>query len=149
MSFREKSAWASLAVMLIVFVPYFTHVFRLFQRDELGMGTVIGEFIGAVVFQVVLMIVVHIILAICSRQDPKDERDRAIESKSFKIGYYVLVSACFGGIPFILLPIFASHPELALRLTALPFLSQVLLLCFVVAEAAKYITQVVCYRRGS
>lgn len=149
MSFREKSAWASLAVMLVVFVPYFAHMFRLFERDELGVGTVVGQFISAVIFQVILLIVVHIVIAIRSRQEPKDERDLAIESKSFKIGYYVLVSACFAGIPSVLGAVLGIHPESAPRLMTLPFLSQLLLLCFVFAEAAKYITQVFCYRRGS
>ncbi len=141
MSFREKSAWASLAIMLLVFVPYFVHMFRLFERGELNGGTVFGEFIGAVIFQVLLLIVAHIAIAIRSGQEQKDERDRTIESKSFKIAYYVLIASCFVAIPCVALALLSA--------LTLPFLSQLLLACFVVAEAAKYVTQIICYRRGS
>src|SRR5215813_12770219 len=55
MSFREKSAWASLAVMLVVYVPYFVHVFRLFGRGELKGGLILGQFISAVLFQIFLL----------------------------------------------------------------------------------------------
>ena len=92
MSFREKSAWASLAVMLVVYVPYFVHVFRLFGRGELKGGAVLGQFISAVLFQIFLLIVVHIAIAIQSRQQQTDERDRAIEATSYKIAYLALIS---------------------------------------------------------
>jgi len=85
MSFREKSAWASLAVMLAVYVPYFVHVFRLFRRGELKGGVLLGQFVGAVVFQVFLLIVVHIVIAIQSRHQQADERDRAIEARSYRL----------------------------------------------------------------
>ena len=85
MSFREKSAWASLAMMLVVYVPYFVHVFRLFGRGELKGGVLLGQFIGAVVFQVFLLIVVHIVIAIQSRHQQADERDRAIEARSYRL----------------------------------------------------------------
>lgn len=149
MSFREKSAWAALAVMLVVFIPYFVHIFQLFGQGKLNLGYVLGGFLGAVALQVALLIVVSIVLAIRSREEPKDERDLEIESKSFKIAYYILTLGCFGGIPTLILCVLPFAPEMGPQLVAPLFLSQLLLLCFVVAEAAKYITQVVCYRRGS
>jgi hypothetical protein len=149
MSFREKSAWASLAVMLVVFVPYFVHIFRLFEEDKLDWNTVLGEFIGAVVFEVVLLIVVHIVLAVRSKEEEKDERDLAIESKSFKIAYFVLVSSCCVAIPCLIGLGFGLQPGAIVQLTSPVLVSQLLLLCFVAAEASKYVTQLVCYRRGS
>jgi hypothetical protein len=149
MSFREKSAWASLAVMLLVFVPYFIRMFRLFRWRELTAGSALGQFIGAVIFQVVLLVIVHIVIALRSRQESKDERDRAIESKAFRNAYFVLVSSGFVVIPCVIGLEFGIDPSSLHRLLAPAFISQLLLLCFVVAEAAKYLTQIVSYRRGS
>ncbi len=149
MSFREKSAWASLAVMLVVFVPYFVHIFRLFEEGKLDWNTVLGEFIGAVIFEVVLLIVVHIVFAVRAKEEEKDERDLAIESKSFKIAYFVLVSSAFVAIPCLIGVGFSMQPSGIDQMTSPVFVSQLLLLCFVAAEASKYVTQLVCYRRGS
>ena len=146
MSFREKSAWASLAVMFVVYVPYFVYVFRLFGRGELKGGVLLGQFIGAVVFQVFLLIIVHIVIAIQSRQQQADERDQAIETRSYKIAYIVLISCFFVLLPGAILLVFALNPALVSGLVGLPFLSQLLLLCFVTAEAMKYGAQIVCYR---
>lgn len=145
----RKSAWASLAVMLVVFVPYFVHVFRLFGRGELKGGAVLGQFISAVLFQILLLIVVHIAIAIQSRQEQTDERDRAIEATSYKIAYLALISSFFVAIPSAISLVFALNPALVSSLVGLPFLSQLLLLCFVTAEAMKYCAQIVCYRWGT
>jgi len=149
LSFREKSAWASLAVMLVVFVPYFFHIFRLLEEGKLDWNTVLGEFIGAVIFEVVLLVVVHIVFAVRYKEENKDERDLAIESKSFKIAYFVLVTSGFVAIPCLIGLGFGLQPGWIGQLTSPVFVSQLLLLCFVAAEAAKYVTQLVCYRRGS
>ena len=149
MSFREKSAWASLAVMLLVYVPYFIHVFRLLGRGDLKGGVLLGQFIGAVVFQVFLLIIVHIVIAIQSRQQQADERDRAIEARSYKIAYVALISSFFVALPSAISSVFALKPALASSLVGLPFLTQLSLLCFVTAEAIKYCAQIICYRWGT
>ena len=149
MSFREKSAWASLAVMLLVYLPYFVHVFRLFGRGELKGDALVGQFIGAVVFQIFLLIIVHVVIAIQSRQRQMDERDRAIEARSYKIAYLALISSFFVVLPSAISLVFALKPALVSSLVGLPFLSQLLLLCFVTAEAMKYSAQIVGYRWGT
>ena len=141
MSFREKSAWACVLTTLAVFVPYFVYVFWRFGHEELGTISVTPEFVAAVVFAVLLNIGVHIAIALRSRLAPKDERDRAIEATSFRNAYYVLL-CCVGVIVFTPLPWLNGTRTLAL-------MNQVLLACFVVAEATWYLTQAVCYRRGS
>jgi hypothetical protein len=146
MSFREKSAWASLAVMVVVYVPYFVRVSRLFGRGELKGGVLLGQFMSAVVFQVLLLIIVHIVIAIQSRQQQADERDRGIEATSYKIAYLALISSLFVALPSAISLVIALKPALASSLLALPFISQVLLLCFVMAETMKYCAQIVCYR---
>lgn len=149
MPFREKSAWACLITTLVVFVPYFAYIFLLFRRGWLNPGSVISAFVAAVIFQTVLNGAAHIGFVIRAKQEAKDERDVAIESKSFKYGYVVLVTACFAAITTV--APFALAPRSAFTgpMIAFTFMSQVVLLCVILAEATKYGTRAVCYRRGS
>ncbi len=143
LSFREKGAWACLLITLAVFAPYFAQIFRLFAREELKTSSVITAFFIASFWQVLLNVVVQIVIVIRSRREPKDERDSAIESKSFRHAYWVFA--------FLVWPVIMVAPvsTLAGHLLTPAFISQMLFLCFVVAEATRYLTQVVCYRRGS
>jgi hypothetical protein len=142
MSFREKGAWACLLTTVAVFVPYFAQVFRLFARDELKVSFVITGFFIASIWQVLLHVVAQIVIVIRSKREPKDERDAIIESKSFRHAYWVF--AFFGWAVIMVPALTRTGPLLAPA-----FISQMLFLCFVLAEATRYLTQVVCYRRGS
>jgi hypothetical protein len=150
MSFREKSAWACLVTTIVVYIPYFTYILSLYSRDALNATSILTAFLPAVIFQVVLNVAAHIAIAISSgkKQMIKDERDLAIESKSFRIAYYIVPSACVVAILFVML--FEADPtHMPIRHSLdLAFVSQFFLLCFVVAEVTRYVTQVVCYRRG-
>lgn len=143
MSFREKGAWACLLVTVAVFVPYFAQIFRLFARDELKASSVITGFFIASIWQVLLHVVSKIVIVIRSTREPKDERDAVIEAKSFRHAYWIFA--------FFVWPVIMAAPTLtrAGHLLAPAFISQMLFLCFVLAEATRYLTQVVCYRRGS
>jgi hypothetical protein len=139
MSFREKSAWACLVTTLIVFVPYFTHVFELLAEGRLTTGHAVTFFVLAVAFMVLLNVVAQIGIVIVSGRQPKDERDAAIESTSIRYAYFVLASTV-GTLIFVAAPLPPLRDFVAL--------SQALFFCFVLAETVRYLTQVVCYRRG-
>ena len=149
MSFREKSAWVCFITTLIVWIPYFAYVAQLFERGELTAGPIIAAFIGAVIFQTALGIVAFIVIAIRSREEPKDERDIAIESKAYKNAYVVLAFACIFAISWIIVYVVATGSEPAARLLTPTAISQMVLFCFVAAEATRYGTQAISYRRGS
>ena len=147
MSFREKSAWACTVTTLVVFVPYFAKVFSKFLRGELYSGSVLAAFIGIVVFSALLNIVAQIAISIRSRREQKDERDLAIESKALRNAYTVLACSSMS-IVCVLVALAPARPFWH-HLLALTFVSQMLLLCFVVAETARYVTQAISYRLGS
>ncbi|CAN5295729.1 hypothetical protein BH18GEM1_BH18GEM1_10660 [soil metagenome] len=149
MSFREKSAWACLATTIAVFVPYFAYVLALFEREELATTSVLTAFIAAVIFSIVLNVAAHIGIAIRSRQEKKDERDIVIESKSFKYAYYVLAVSYFLAIGCVVVFAVAPVPMPSDYLLAPALIGQIFLLCFVVAEATRFLIQAVSYRRGS
>src|SRR5438093_561337 len=133
MSFREKIAWSCLATTLLVFVPYFVYVFQLSGRNALHTPLVVPALVAAIATQAVLNIVAAAAIALLSRPERKDERDAAIESRSFRYAYGVLAVSMVTAVgAAIFVPAADSGTRLAL-------MSQVMLLCFVAAEATKYL----------
>jgi hypothetical protein len=145
MSFREKSAWACLVTTVLVFVPYFGYVFRLYAVGELSPGSIIAAFLAVVMVQSCMNIAAHIVFAIQLRQSPKDERDRLIESRSFRNAYLVL--ACSTLLLMMAVVLLAKSISTDPVVSAV-VVSQVVFLSFVVAELIKYLTQAISYRQG-
>ena len=136
MSFREKSAWISLVLIVLVFGPYFWLVGRSFTGGEHVHA---GTQFGLIVLFIVLEIVVHIAIAIQSPRDaqaPIDEREDLIDLRATRMAFYVL----FGGA---LMSIFTMHFRLTVWM-----LSQCVLFTIVIAELVKFSSQIVFYRRG-
>jgi hypothetical protein len=145
MSFREKSAWICLLTTLVVFIPYFSTVFGLVEGGGLTVGALVTAFAGATVFLIVLNVVAHIAAAALGRPEAADERDIAIGFTAFRNAYFTIGSSVFLVMLAAMVLDASSRSE--------PFVwaiaSQLLLLCFVLAEVAKYLTQVICYRGGA
>ncbi len=136
MSFREKSAWISLILILVVFGPYFWLVARAVSGvDHVHFGmqfAMIGVFI-------VLEIVVHVAIAIQSPREaraPRDERENLIDLRATRAAFYVLLVGTFASI-------MALHVPMTVWT-----LSQLVLLSIVIAELVKFASQIVFFRRG-
>lgn len=145
MSFRERVAWVFLTTTVLIFGPYFVHIGVLFAEDRLIGGEVLGTFIGATVVLTLLSILAGLALAFF-RQEPKDERDTAIDLKAIRNAYYVFAGLTMTAILAVMCgtvlptgPAWWAQPVLV---------GQVLLFSFVVAEVVHFATVVVCYRRG-
>ena len=148
MSFREKTAWACLLSTVAVYLPYFTYVFWLAVWGELTIGLALSAFIGAVVIQVAIQIGFGVGIAIWTKQEPKDERDRAIDNRAVRIAYYVLVTSCFVAIPHIYGLVLIVNPHEIVTVFTVPIFCQLLLFCFVIAEVTRFTVQVIGYRKG-
>ena len=90
MGFREKSAWACLMGIALVFIPYFVVVFRYPMAF-------VGLFVLTVIVQVIFMTVFHVVNAIMSNSirktgdsPPRDELDRMVELHAAKFSGVVL-----------------------------------------------------------
>jgi cytochrome b subunit of formate dehydrogenase len=143
MSFREKSAWACLVTTGVVFIPYFMFILQLASKGELLLPRVIVAFVGAVLAQIVLSSIYMTVIALRTRQEPRDERDTAIENRAFRSAHWTLVIALWllvlGGV--FLAPVFP-------QLISVVFVGQLALLSFVLSELAHYGTLIHGYRRG-
>jgi cytochrome b561 len=136
MPFREKSAWISLVLILVVFGPYFWFVGRaLSGQDHVHFGTqfaLIGLFI-------LLEVVLHVAIAVQSPRDaraPRDERENLIDLKATRFAFYVL----FAGV---MTSILSLHYPISVWV-----LSQLVLFSVVAAEVVKFGSQIVFFRRG-
>lgn len=91
MSFREKSAWISFVTVLLaasVFVTYAA------LEGRYGYGA-LHVFLLCVIGMVALQLALHVIAAALNPSEartPRDERERLIELRSIRVGYYVLVA---------------------------------------------------------
>ncbi len=147
LSYQEKSILGSLLAMVIVYGYYFANALRHADEPEFGGGG-IGRLILAVVAIIVIQIVYHIILALESKPEPKDERDVLIECKAYRNGYFALATGAFLVIGAVILAALARDAAPA-RIIATPFLIVNLVLLFMVlAELVKLLTQLFYYRKG-
>ncbi|MEA3225726.1 MAG: hypothetical protein U9Q07_07220 [Planctomycetota bacterium] len=135
-SFQEKSILISLVTISLIFGYYFLRIFRIAAQDEIDVTQSIVLLVSVIVMVVIVEIVFHIILALTTRQETKDERDRLIELKAIRNAYFVLA---FG----IFLPI------ACIAVSVRPFIvAHVIMFTFVVSEIAGFATQLFYYRRG-
>ncbi len=121
MSYREKSVWGSLIGVMAVYGWYF------------AMPPSAGRLILAVILLVAVEVIYHVALALKTKPEAKDERDRTIEAKGYRNAYLALVSG-------VIAPIFIPLPA--------AMAAQIVLLALVVSEVVKSVTQLYCYRRG-
>lgn len=148
-SYRELGAWASLIVTVFVYVPYFSWVLHRFLENRLGAGDLLGVFLSAVFTQIFSLVGIHIALAIVLKEEPRDERDRIIDAKSSHLAYNTLsISSVIAAVWIVIGGAGWSVPGIMRYLEPI-FLSQVFLFLCILAEAVKYLTQGICYRRGS
>lgn len=117
MSYQEKSIWGSLVATVVVYGNYFAR-----------SG---GNLIGTIIALVIIQVVAQIVIAIAAKPEPKDERDRLIDSRAYRNGYLLLVMGTLACM------------NIGVRPTV-----NALLMALVASEIGKSITQLYYYRRG-
>ncbi len=136
LSYREKTLYASLAVELFVYGPYF------FLHQENSVNKVAGMIIAIIVLQIILQLVI----AALTRNRVTDERDRLIELRGYRAGYLVIASLMVVGLGMLWFHATMGHLHLESRMVGLHFLS-VFFGMLVIADITKTATQIVSYRR--
>ena len=138
MSFREKSAWISFVLLLVVFGSYFGRLAWVLATGRGGRG-LFHFFLALVVALVILEIVLHIVAAKGSPHDarlPKDERERLITMRATQVAFPVLVAGGLASIALIHLYVSAW------------LIAHAMLGAIAVAELVKFGTEIVLYRRS-
>jgi len=139
-SFKEKSTWVSLAIIIFVFAGYFSQVYEGLISGTLDKATVFVLFIGAVVAIIVLEIALHIVIAILNAKEadqPSDERDRLFSMKAGNISGWVLG---FG--------VLTIAAQTFIRELDSLWIANLLLFAVFVSQVVSYALQIFYYRRG-
>jgi EamA domain-containing membrane protein RarD len=136
LSYREKTLYASLAVELLVYGPYF------FLHRENSVNKVAGMIISIIVLQVLLQGVI----ALVTRNRVTDERDRLIELRGYRAGYLTIATLMVVGLCMLWFHAAAGRLPQENRM-GLHFLS-VFFGMLVVADITKTLTQIVSYRKA-
>ena len=139
MSFREKSYWARLFVIVLCWGYYFVSFGLAAQGAALDVPAYQGLFFKIGLLSVFLFLGVTAILSAYDRKSARqneDERDRAIEQHSARISYYVLIVGCF----LVLSLLFSGFDG---------FMTfNIMLAVVVIAELIRASLNLVGYRRG-
>ena len=149
MSSTERSAWIRLGSLLVVFVPYFLHVLRLFREDgPVGRATCIA-FLAAALTYGMLNALGQFASRLAFGRQMHDERDAAIDAISLRVSYFALITLVLCALSTIALLGALTPPSTTgtILLPGFAVSSQFVFLCMVVAEALRHTTQVFCYRR--
>jgi hypothetical protein len=140
MSFREKSAWISFVCLLLLTLGVF-HSMHFHAHDAQGHDVGNGLHLALAIFVgfIVLQVVLHLIVAAQSPKDartPKDERERFIELRAARIGFYSLVF-----LELLAMAGFHAHGRVGT-------LMWTVLLAVLAAWMIKLGSEIVFYRRG-
>ena len=134
MSFKEKSVWIQLVIMVLVYGAYFSSVDIIAEVSSLS--TIAMDLSLLVAAVIILNILGHILVAVCGSEEQTDERDRLIELKATRMKSVMLGV----GVVLSMVAIFKfGNDHLTLHL---------LLLVLVIAEITEKTVQVFFYRRG-
>jgi hypothetical protein len=136
MSFREKSAWISLIIHIVIFGGYFLSLADAW--DHPGRGPLgVGLLIGAVVLLVLNSIALNAAVALWSPKEaeaPADERERLINLKAERIASYVLS----GNVILLIGALLVNWDGF--------LVANLLLAAMVISEVTKAVAQIVYFR---
>jgi len=139
MSFREKTAWITIAAILIVSWLYWMHIGNPFVPNPGHVLPVMGI---SVAVYVLIELVGWLVLRWRYPRDarePRDERERLIDLNAIRLAYYTFTLGALAG-NFVTLHVVNTGPVAIVM---------VVLMSFVLSQLVKHVVRIVCYRRDA
>lgn len=135
--FRAKSAWVSLFIISIFGMYYFANVWRLWPSDEDLPEGALNLVIGTVLLIVIVEIILQFVLLLgAGKAESRTKTDEMVFAQASRIAYAVLTVG-----------VVATVASMFVGFTLFQ-VSSVLVLAFLLAEIAKFSSQIVFYRRS-
>ena len=157
MSYKERSTWISLALLIYIWLEYFSEIFSLHAASQLTVETVNSLLFAVVIKTIVLEILLQITLAIIDNKDANysaDERDILINLRGSRYAYGILSVGALLTVLYTVFPtlstlfIFPSKELLAIDLPNEYKVMHFIIVFALAAEITKFSTQIFFYRRG-
>lgn len=139
LSYQERTLWGSLVAELVVYLPYF--FLNLHRANS------VNKVAGTIFAIIVLQIIVQSIIALATRQRMTDERDRLIQLRGYRAGYFTLATLMVVGLGMLWMHSMAGNFPIHAGFVGLHFLN-VFFGMLVISDIVKTVAQIVAYRRG-
>lgn len=144
LSFKEKSTIGTLIATWVIGVLYFHSAWEMWQAGQLHPVSNFGLATGLTVLLVIVLVGYHILIALLSRPEQDDERDRLITWRAGNIGGVVLGIGVIGVVLQVLIGSFWDDPIAASPVLIVNALMAVVFLATIV----ELVLTLVFYRRG-
>ncbi|MEL7296329.1 MAG: hypothetical protein AAGJ86_01640 [Pseudomonadota bacterium] len=135
-SFTEKSVWVQVTALIVVLGGYFWTAKQMFMAGVMDIRAYAAVFTVSVVMLVIVLVAGHIVVAITSRGDFSDERDRLIAWRAEALSSWVMG---IGILSAIFAMVFGVETVLVAHL---------LLLSLLLSEILANSLRILFYRRG-
>jgi uncharacterized membrane protein HdeD (DUF308 family) len=135
-SFEEKSVWIQLISVVVVLGAYFVVASQMMSQSITVLAAFVPLFAVTVGLLVAVLVAGHVIVAVASRPEGRDERDRLIEWRAESNSSWILPVGVLTAITGLVLSIEAV------------WIAHLLLLSLFVSEVVRFAFQLVYYRRG-
>jgi hypothetical protein len=139
MSFREKSAWISFVCLLGFGGFWFRNIIRV-EVYHVHQANPLLAFFSLLAALILTEVVLHLVIALHDPKEartPRDEREKLIDLKAARVGFYVLMAGAW-----------LSIGTLHLNFDRLRIADSVLG-AIILAELVKFATQIALYRRDA
>lgn len=157
MSYKERSTWISLALLIYIWLEYFSELFSLHSASLLTVETVNSLLLAVVIKTIVLEVILQIVVAIIDNKDANysaDERDILISLRGSRYAYGILSIGALLTVLYTIFPtlstlfIFPSKELLSIALPNEYKVMHFIIVFALAAEITKFSTQIFFYRRG-
>ncbi|OKY25326.1 MULTISPECIES: hypothetical protein [Thalassotalea] len=151
MSYKEKTIWISLLILLYIWGDYGFSLLALIEQQQLTQ-TNVNSLLKVVIFKTIaLEIILNIVLAVISAKDAnvdEDERDKQISLRASKYAYVVLSVGVALAIFYTLAPMLNAFLLPDTQLAYHEKIIQIIIIFMVSAEITRMSSQLFFYRRG-
>ena len=146
---RELNIWGELILNIVVCFYFFNGVFQLVPGSDKYAADLAEIIIGVVVIAVVYSIVVFGLINIITKAEVKDEMDRIIDVRSYKMGYiamdiFVTLIMCF----IILNESMGNVVSIGISEMTPILIAQLLLMTLVASSTVKSLSRLYYYKKG-
>ena len=135
-SFEEKSVWIVLTSMVVLYSAYYFVAARMWANGADTLIAYVPLFVIIVIALSTVLVVAHIVAAIVSRPEGRDERDKLIGWRAESNSSWVLATGVLLAIAHMVI-----SPDTVLT-------AHILLMSLIASEILKAVMQIVYYRRG-
>tara|TARA_B100000767_G_C19414156_1_gene389204 strand:- start:41 stop:511 length:471 start_codon:yes stop_codon:yes gene_type:complete len=151
MSYKERSIWLSLGVLVSLWFNYFYALNELHVMQKLTVEAVNDLLFNVVIFTIILEVMLQIVTAVINNKEANysaDERDQLISLHASRNAYSLLSIGVFLAVFYTVFPTLSSYVFPTMNLPNAYKVMHLIIIFALISEILKFTTQIFYYRRG-